>query len=562
MINSFENENYSDETRFLRQASVFSGVTAFLFWIITAAMGLPAMLWLCTLGTVIFSSALWLTLRKNCDIVLPTWLFFLWHSFALSVGFFYNGGTHGTVLYIFFLTLGVVVYLIPFGSRTFLFCSVVNVSLLIYLEILIGGIEIPHANETARSIDVGVAVILCLVIMYWLMRFSRKSYDTEKRNAENSNVAKSRFLATMSHEIRTPLNAVLGMNKAALDELSGQPIVKEYLETVSESAEHLLSVINDILDFSKIEAGFMELELTDFSPQQIINSVGKAFEAHAEQKGVKILFDLDRDCPEFLYGDSHRLRQVLYNLVSNALKFTQKGSITLSLNVKKGKPGFYRFEVLDTGKGIPEAKKADLFKAFKQLSDQGNRIYGSSGLGLSISKQLVELMKGQIGVDSEIGVGSRFYFEVPLTTIVGRSLEVKKIEDAKKLLGAKVLLVEDNFMNQKVAGILLKKIQVLYDVAGDGCEALKMMAENQYDLILMDLEMPVLNGIETTQKIRNEEIGGHSKNIPIIALTAHALADSKEQCDAVGMNGFVTKPIRLKELSDLMALHMPSAKLK
>jgi signal transduction histidine kinase/DNA-binding response OmpR family regulator len=547
-------------------------------------------------------------------------------------------------------------------------------------------------------IAIGV-MFVALLLLVWLsrrLRVARHAAEAGKLAADSANHAKSEFLANMSHEIRTPLNGVIGMTELTLQtELT--PEQRDFITTVSQSAETLLTVVNDILDFSKIEAGKLELESVPIDLRELAESCGKAFALHAHQKKLDLIVEIAPDCPGFIRGDPTRLRQILFNLFSNALKFTLKGEISLQIVPVKNESGetLLQFSMSDTGIGIPEEKQKKLFEAFSQVDSSTTRRFGGTGLGLAISRRLVKLMGGKIWLESTAGVGTTFYFSIPLliannvppsavsanlpslaqvrilvvddNTTNRRTLErmlgfwhaevssvpsgksalhalarakaegspftlvlvdyqmpemdgfdlakqirsefsdslimmltsddcnstmarcrengikahlIKPIRQAdliaaiKKVLtppgqqtrdvlaqaainaqktGRKlrVLLAEDNAVNQKVATKLLQHIGHVVTLAETGREAVDKFLTGDFDVVLMDVQMPEMDGLEATELIRKDELGKNS-HIPIIGLTAFAMPEDRESCLTAGMDGCLSKPFRAEELIKLL----------
>lgn len=386
----------------------------------------------------------------------------------------------------------------------------------------------------------------------------RKATELElikaKEEAIKASRAKAQFLSSMSHEIRTPMNAVIGMTHLLLED-NPRPDQVENLNTLKFSSENLVTIINDILDFSKIESGKMEFESVDFNLKYIISSIHHALSGSALDKGLKFQMKYDSDLPDFVKGDPVRLSQVLNNLVGNAIKFTDKGHVVIQVGLKylDEKEIEINFSVLDTGIGIPENKLHAIFDNFTQASSDTTRNYGGTGLGLAISKQLVELQGSKIEVESIEGKGSHFQFSLTFQ----RSHQNNKYQEfvladnndigAYSLKGVKILLAEDNKINQVVAGKFLSKWDVEMDIAENGEEALTMVQKKEYNLILMDLQMPVLDGFEATKKIR--KLGGKYSKLPIIALTASAVLEIHEEAIGAGMDDFITKPFDPKLLN-------------
>lgn len=373
---------------------------------------------------------------------------------------------------------------------------------------------------------------------------SEKELIKAKHAAEEAALAKQNFLSTMSHEIRTPMNAVIGITHLLLQE-EPKPEQLENLKTLQFSAQNLMGIINDVLDFSKIEAGKIVFEEIDFNLKEILNGVHRSLQFKAIEKNIDFVWDWDEEIPEIVIGDSVRLTQILNNLTGNALKFTHKGFVKISAQLNKSlsqeKLITIDFNIEDTGTGIPKDKIDLVFEKFTQASEDTTRKYGGTGLGLSITKKLLELQNSEIKVKSELGKGTTFYFSLQF-----RKSSLKKIDnnsetfEIKDLSHLKILIAEDNEMNQMVVNKFLKKWNIRPDFAINGQEAVEKANLQNYDIILMDLQMPEVDGFEATKRIRS--LGGHFKNIPIIALTASSLIDVKDKIYSTGMNDFIPKP--------------------
>ena len=398
-----------------------------------------------------------------------------------------------------------------------------------------------------------------------MRKAEEKALVEAKERAEVANRAKASFLAMMSHEIRTPLNGVLGILTLLADNIAKPENVK-LVKTARQSGKALLTIINDILDFSKLGAGKLDLEIASFQTEVLLDGVHNLVRQQSKQKGLVLNFEVDSAVPDILLGDQNRLRQILLNLVWNAIKFTPQGAVTIRLfNVGTGDSPSIRFEVADTGIGVQEDRRDELFTEFATIDSSYTRKFGGTGLGLSICKALCEAMDGEIGYKPQSPHGSIFWFEVPLPegnaefVVVDKNDElINTIEDDKSmahnLVGMRILLAEDNVTNQLVMSTMLEKFGCKVDVANNGREAVDNLHTHDYDAILMDVSMPEMDGVTATKIIR--KMKGDVGKIPIIAVTAYALDEDRQRVLAAGMNDFVSKPISHMELARALSRHI------
>ena len=376
-------------------------------------------------------------------------------------------------------------------------------------------------------------------------------------SSDMANLFKTQFLANMSHDIRTPMNGVIGMAKLLRDTtLSSDQ--QEFTQSIIDSGETLLALINDILDLSKIEAGQVELAPIAFDLPKLLKQQLAPFLMQATKKGITLQFDCDPDVPPYYYEDAPRLIQVINNLVGNAIKFTDRGSVILRIICGEVTlhTATLHFEVRDSGVGISKEAQHVIFDKFKQADSSTTRKYGGTGLGLAISQQLVELMGGHIEVDSIPGVGSRFHFTLQLrlssrNSVLEESPVIRAAEPTQLVKNSCILLVEDSETNQKVARRVIEKLGHTVDIAENGQEAVDRIRLKNYDLIFMDCQMPVMDGYDATRNIRNYE-KNQERNTPIIAMTANVLPAEKSKCLKVGMNDFITKPIDFDQVRSVI----------
>ena len=428
--------------------------------------------------------------------------------------------------------------------------------------------DITASNETTGSrarlwgmVITAIALLAVILAFWYILNQGRQQQkiiallnESDKRNREMAGM-KEQFLANMSHEIRTPMNSMLGFtNLLRRTQLNTEQ--REYVQNIHSAGENLLALVNDILDLSKIEAGMMHLEEVRFSLHSLISSVGAMFIEKIKEKHLDFRVNIDKDVPDILQGDAVRLTQILVNLLSNAVKFTDTGNISLTaklLNSTESKVRI-RISVKDTGIGIAADKQKNIFERFQQAEAETTRRFGGTGLGLAIVKQLVQMQNGKLDLKSKPGEGSEFSVELDYTLpdVEQMYSEAMAAEtEAVSLQKIRALIAEDNVMNQQLIAHLMKSWSIDFTIVSNGAEAIEELNKDGYSIVLMDIQMPEMDGYTATSIIRNEM----NKDIPIIAMTAHAMSGEKEKCLQLGMNDYVSKPIKETVLYNIIARH-------
>lgn len=502
----------------------------------------------------------------------------IYHRIIISVFLLYSGFIiavppiwYGLLLGIFQLTIifvsvyGIYVIAMAIINKRSGSVAILSGFLVLFATVINDILHQNYIIQTSFLAPAGLFAILFSQACALSIRFSKafESIEILKEVAESANQAKSQFIANMSHELRTPLNGVIGMTEllrgTALDDTQ-----KEYIHIIQSSSSLLLTIVNDILDMSKIESGQFYIEHQNFNLNDVIENVYSMLCGKAREKRIDFSYHIHPDIFPYVRGDSDRLKQVLLNIVSNAIKFTDKGSVVIHLNLEKMEDStqIVSFIVRDTGVGIENDKLEKLFKCFSQVDVSMSRKFGGSGLGLAISRQLVELMGGTIGLKSRIGKGSEFCFMLPFIKQTDEEkVSVERLTtESQEHYGqvfttnkpSQILIVEDNAANRKLAEILVKKLGHTSQSVCDGREAVAVLCDKTFDLILMDLQMPNMDGFEATRIIRDPNSNVLVHDVPIIAITAHAMKGDMDACFSAGMDAYMTKPIKPKQLEEII----------
>jgi signal transduction histidine kinase/ActR/RegA family two-component response regulator len=383
-----------------------------------------------------------------------------------------------------------------------------------------------------------------------------------KTQAEAANRAKSQFLANMSHELRTPLNGILGMSELLIRESTGKQL--KHAQTVRSAGMHLLRIISDILDLARLEAGTLPMRRVEFSPRTLTGNVIDLLRGNASKEGTELQATFEASVPDVVTNDADRLRQVLSNLVDNAIKFTERGTVHVHVSAHQLTEAsddgrlVLRWEVRDSGKGIANDAQRQLFKPFTQLDDSATRKFGGTGLGLAISRQIIDALGGSIGVTSETGRGSTFWFEAPVDMVATPAPTSLMTSASTASYRGRVLIVEDNPINRELTAEILQAAGCITATANDGEQALARLANERFDLVLMDWHMPTMDGLSATRLLRAQEKAEGRPRLPVIALTASVLPGDRDACEAAGMDGFIAKPFTCDELLCALSHWLPT----
>ena len=462
-------------------------------------------------------------------------------------------------------------------DEVFFFCTYIskenNLVLSGYVEWDDAVVGIDYIYTIMRLMFAIILLLTFIGVRYHMKTMEAKYFEHEKALADSANKAKSDFLSSMSHEIRTPINAIMGMDEMILRETK-EPATLEYAQNLQHAAKNLLSLINDILDLSKIEAGKMEIIPVEYHLSSVLNDLVNMIQARAEKKGLELIVEADKNIPSLLFGDEIRVKQIITNLLTNAVKYTEKGSVTLQVNyLNIDADNIYLcISVSDTGIGIKEEDIKKLFSAFERIEEERNRTIEGTGLGMNITKQLLNMMGAELSVSSVYGQGSNFSFQVAQKVMdrepIGdfeeaykRSLaQREEYHESFKAPNAKILIVDDTYMNLTVIKGLLKQTQIKIDTAGSGQECLDMVQKVKYDIIFLDHMMPEMDGIETLEKMKKLS-DNLNEDTPVISLTANAISGAREQYIAAGFKDYLTKPVNCDQLEALIVKYLPPEKI-
>jgi signal transduction histidine kinase/CheY-like chemotaxis protein len=533
--------------------SLIGVIISVLFTLIAIKLNVPDLIYINSACIFLHLTSAYLAKKGNLKIARLLYFIFINTGIVATASYI---GPDGGLEFMLMFTLSLPFMVFSFRNKKKLIAVFSSTSILLWITLYVTNFNLITTSkidvETASNFIYPVSIIITLfLVTFQLMYFSYLNFNASytlhnsREDALEASEAKSKFLTTMSHEIRTPLNAVIGLSHILGDNKPREDQVQN-IEALNYSGKILLNLLNNVLDFSKMQSTKIELDTIPTDISVAIKQIKKIHESSCNQKGISMNLEIDETIP-LVYLDIVRYNQVINNLVTNAIKFTDEGSITLKIKKQKETNDNIniRTEVIDSGIGIPKDKQETIWEAFTQASSATSRLYGGTGLGLPIVKSIIETMDSTVKIESILGKGSRFYFDIDLK--LPTKTEVNKTNQKKErnFAGKKVLLVEDNLINVMVGKQILEKAKLNVEVVNDGLAAVKKVKENKYDIVLMDIQMPIMDGYQATIEIRKL-----NKTLPILALSASIFMEVKDKINESGMNGFIYKPFNPEDLLD------------
>jgi signal transduction histidine kinase/CheY-like chemotaxis protein len=533
--------------------SLIGVIISVLFTLIAIKLNVPDLIYIHSACIFLHLTSAYLAKKGNLKIARLLYFIFINTGIVATASYI---GPDGGLEFMLMFTLSLPFMVFSFRNKKKLIAVFSSTSILLWITLYVTNFNLITTSkidvETASNFIYPVSIIITLfLVTFQLMYFSYLNFNASytlhnsREDALEASEAKSKFLTTMSHEIRTPLNAVIGLSHILGDNKPREDQVQN-IEALNYSGKILLNLLNNVLDFSKMQSTKIELDTIPTDISVAIKQIKKIHESSCNQKGISMNLEIDETIP-LVYLDIVRYNQVINNLVTNAIKFTDEGSITLKIKKQKETNDniTIRTEVIDSGIGIPKDKQETIWEAFTQASSATSRLYGGTGLGLPIVKSIIETMDSTVKIESILGKGSRFYFDIDLK--LPTKTEVNKTNQKKErnFAGKKVLLVEDNLINVMVGKQILEKAKLNVEVVNDGLAAVKKVKENKYDIVLMDIQMPIMDGYQATIEIRKL-----NKTLPILALSASIFMEVKDKINESGMNGFIYKPFNPEDLLD------------
>jgi signal transduction histidine kinase/BarA-like signal transduction histidine kinase len=533
--------------------SLIAVIISVIFTLLVIKLHVPDLIYLHSASIFLYLTSTYLAKKGNLKIAILLYFIFINTGIVATASYI---GPDGGVEFMLMFAMSLPFMVFSFRNEKHLIAVFSSASILLWIALYLTNFNLITTSkidvETASNFIYPVSIITTLfLVTFQLMYYSYLNFNisyeihNSREYALEASEAKSKFLITMSHEIRTPLNAVIGLSHILGDNKPREDQVQN-IEALNYSGKILLNLLNNVLDFSKMQSTKIELDaiLTDISTA--IKQIKKINESSCNQKGISMNLEIDETIP-LVYLDIVRYNQVINNLVTNAIKFTDEGSVTLKIKKQKETNDNISIltEVIDTGIGIPKDKQETIWQAFTQASSTTSRLYGGTGLGLPIVKSIVEAMGSTVKIDSILGKGSRFYFDIDLKLATDNELNKTNEKKERNFAGKKVLLVEDNLINVMVGKQILEKAKLNVEVVHDGFAAVKKVKENKYDIVLMDIQMPIMDGYQSTIEIRK-----FNKTLPILALSASIFMEVKDKINESGMNGFIYKPFNPEDLLD------------